>query len=291
MNPEEATRILIPLDGSSAGESILLAMFPLIRARRVETTLLRVVGSRDQSPAAEDYLEQRRKSLEKDGLKTRPVVAIGRPADEILRQAKSGGFDLIAMATHGRTGLQRVVIGSVAEEVVRSSPIPVLLCKDGTRMGNWERIVVALDGTPGSEEILADVARLARNVGAQVHLLRVGLPLLTTGGYRGSKYEFPAQDTTSYLASIADLLAKQGVTAVVERREGMAGVEIPQLAGELDAGLICMTTEGRPELSPGLDRSVAAEVIRSAPCVVYVRRMSGAPGTKETGTKKPAKAR
>jgi nucleotide-binding universal stress UspA family protein len=45
----------------------------------------------------------------------------------------------------------------------------------------------------------------------------------------------------------------------------------------MDAGLICMTTEGRPEELPGLDRSVAAEVIRSAPCPVYVRRMSRAP--------------
>jgi nucleotide-binding universal stress UspA family protein len=291
MNPEATTRVLIPLDGSSAGESILLGIFPLIRAQRVETTLLRVVETRNETTDSESYLEQRRRILEKDGLKTRPVIAIGRPVEEILRQAKSGDFDLIAMTTHGRTGHQRVMMGSVAEEVVRSSPIPVLLCKGGTPMGNWERIVVALDGTPGSEEILADVVRLARSVGAQVHLLRVGLPLLTAGGYRGSRYEFPAQDTTSYLASVADRLVKQGVTAVVEKREGIAGVEIPLLARELDAGLICMTTEGRPEQSPGLDRSVAAEVIRSAPCVVYVRRMIGAPGTKETGRKKPAEAR
>ncbi|MBI3854416.1 MAG: universal stress protein [Planctomycetes bacterium] len=190
------------------------------------------------------------------------------------------------MATHGRTGLDRLMMGSVAEEVVRSSRAPALLCRPGTRIGEWDRIVVPVDGTPGSEEVLDDVASLARSLGAEVHLVRVGLGLLMSDGYRGVSYQFTHDDPTEYLRQIASRLSSQGVSAVAERRLGMAGVEIPSLARELDAGLICMTTEGRPEQVPGLDRSVAAEVIRAAPCPVYVRRMTGSPGRKETSVKR-----
>src|SRR5204863_255158 len=93
----------------------------------------------------------------------------------------------------------------------------------------------------------------------------------------GVPFHYPAKQP-AYLETVAARLLAQGVTAVPERRQGMAAVEIGSLARELDAGLICMTTEGRPEALPGMGRSVAAEVIRSAPCPVYVRRMSGVAG-------------
>src|SRR6185503_13619429 len=119
-----------------------------------------------------------RRSLQENGVPARVVIIPGKPAEEILRQAESGHFDLIAMATHGRSGLDRVLMGSVAEEVVRLSPVPTLLCKSATRMGQWDRIVVALDGLPGAEEVLEDAVRLARTMNATIHLLQVGLGLL-----------------------------------------------------------------------------------------------------------------
>ena len=287
MNEPDVMKILIPVDGSAVGDSILVALLPLMRARKIETTLLQAADSQAGGEEAQRRLEGHRKSLEGHGAATRVQIVRGRPAEEILRFSQSGAFDLIAMGTHGRMGIQRVLLGSVAEEVVRSSSIPVLLCRSNSRIGNWERVVVALDGTPGSEEILGDAARLARSLGATIHLLRVGLSLLTADGYRGLGYKYPATDTRTYLSGIADRLKAEGISAIPETREGMPGTEIALLAGELDAGLICMTTEGRPERVPGLDRSVAAEVMRSAPCPVYVRHISGAPSAprSETGKK------
>ena len=275
MTISEKMKILIPLDGSPIGESILLSIYPLLRARQVESTLFHAAEAAETIETLEAHLETQRRILESKGVETRIRIVSGRPAEEIVRQAQVGGFDLIAMATHGRTGLERVVMGSVAEEVVRSSPVPTLLCKSGARVGAWDRIVVAVDGTPGSEEVLGDVVRLARSLPATVHLLQVGLGLLLSDGYRGVRFNYPA-DHRAYLETVAARLLAQGVNVVPERREGMAGVEIASLANELDAGLICMTTEGRPEQLPGMDRSVAAEVIRSAPCPVYVRRMARA---------------
>jgi nucleotide-binding universal stress UspA family protein len=62
-------------------------------------------------------------------IKLAPTVRTGNPADEIRRFAEQEGVDLIVMATHGRTGLRHVVLGSVAEKVVRLSSIPVLTVK------------------------------------------------------------------------------------------------------------------------------------------------------------------
>jgi nucleotide-binding universal stress UspA family protein len=275
MTLSEKMKILIPLDGSPIGDSILPSIYPLMGARQAESTLFHAAETAASIQNLEARLEAQRRTLESKGVETRIRIVSGKPAEEIVRQAQIGGFDLIAMATHGRTGLERVVMGSVAEEVVRTSPVPALLCKSGTRIGAWERIVVALDGTPGSEEVLGDVVRLARSLPATVHLLQVGLGLLLSDGYRGVPFHYPP-NSPAYLEAVAARLQSQGVTAEPERRQGMAGVEIASLARELDAGLICMTTEGRPEQIPGMDRSVAAEVIRGAPCPVYVRRMSRA---------------
>lgn len=271
---EETTRILIPLDGSPKGDAVLIAMHPLLRSGKVESTLFHVAESTGAIEGIQPRLEMHRKALEEKGIRTRVRIVSGSPAQEILRQAEIGSFDLVAMTTHGRSGIERVLMGSVAEEVVRSSSVPTLLCKSGARIGRWERIVVALDGTPGAEEILEDVVRLARHTNATLHLLQVGLGLLRCDAYRGVGYNYPAQDPCAYLDTVATKILAEGVNAIPEWREGMAGEEILSLARQVDAGLICMTTEGRPELLPGLDRSVAAEVIRAASCPVYVRRMS-----------------
>jgi len=282
MITEEKTRILIPLDGSEAGEAVLPALYPLIRAHRVESTLFHAAETPEEAATAQVYLEKRRKILESQGVATRILIGSGSPVEEILSQAETGGYDVIAMATHGRTGLDRVLMGSVAEEVVRRSRLPVLLSRNGAPMGNWGRILVALDGTPGSEEILTSVATLARNLRATVYLVKVGLSLLTADGYRGVTLSQEAEETGPYLEEIAMQLISQGIPTLTEEREGMAGVEIPRMARQIEAGLICMMTEGRPETVPGLDRSIAAAVIRTAPCPVYVRRMAGAPGIKKT---------
>jgi len=278
---KETTRVLIPLDGSPFGDAVLVAIRPLVRSRNVEVTLLHVSESPSGTEEeAEHRLDQLRKALSGDGVRTRVRMVSGKPAEEILRQAAIGEFDLIAMATHGRSGMDRVMMGSVAEEVVRNSPIPTLLCRNRARIGGWERIVVALDGTPGSEEILGDAVRLARSLGSTLHLIQVGLGLLRTDGYRGVKFHTAADDPTAYLEETAAKLLSEGIPVIPERREGMAAVEIPILAQQLDAGLICMATEGRPDLVPGLNRSVAAEVIHTAPCPVYVRRMAAGAGTR-----------
>ena len=272
---QETIKVLIPVDGSPTSEAILPALLPIIRSHRIESTLFQVLESAEDEAGAVSRLESLRRNLEGKGVAPRIRTVCGTPAKEIVAAADHGGFDLIAMGTHGRTGLDRMLIGSVAEEVVRLSRVPVLLTRPDSRSGPWETIVVALDGSPGAEEVLGDVSRLAHALEAEVHLVRVDLSLVMVNSYRGVTFDSAKADTMGYLNGIADKLRDQGLTVTTENMEGRPGVEIPLAAKSLEAGLICMTTHGRPEQVPGLSRSVAAEVIRSAPCPVYVRHISG----------------
>jgi nucleotide-binding universal stress UspA family protein len=78
------------------------------------------------------YLSERAAALRQDGVDVDTEVAMGDPVEEILRAAGTGGVDLLVMATHGRTGLARVMFGSVASRVVSSGVKPVLLVRPAT---------------------------------------------------------------------------------------------------------------------------------------------------------------
>lgn len=288
----EAVKILIPLDGSPVAESILLSIAPMFRDRNSTCTLFHVVDPATKPSLPEGKLESYRRALEDQGARVSVVQGSGKAAAEIVREAIGGRYDFIAMSTHGRSGLELVEMGSVAEEVIRSSPVPVLLCRAGTWNSGWDPILVALDGTARSEEILQDVVRIARVQNSKVHLLQVGLGLLMSDSYRGVTFDMTPVPSTSYLERTAADLKAKGVNAIPEHRSGQAASEISHMAQELGAGLICMATGGMPDALPGMERSVTAKVVRNAPCPVFVRRMSPAPepGAATGKGTKPAKA-
>ena len=272
-------KILIPVDESLPVEAIGESLLPLIRTGPVHVTLLHVAEPSGPSRGIQAQLHVQREALQAHGACVVVRIVCGKPAEEILRCTASGDFDLLAMTTHGRRGLDRVMMGSVAEEVLRASAVPTLLCRTGIQPRSWTRIVVALDGLPGAEEVLEEVRTLATRLGATVHLVQVGLNLLRCNSYRGVTFDAP-EEHSDYLDQIATRLLAQGIPVTTDHRVGLAGHEIALFAQELEAGLICMTTHGHAEEIPGLNRSVAAEVMQQAPCPVYVRRMSGAPCAK-----------
>lgn len=136
----ELQRILVPLDGSALAESALPEVKELARPFEASLTLLRVIPpylspgvkppeefmARDQAEA-EGYLKTKQQELEAEGFSIEVVVRAGDAAHEILDYAEAREVDLIAMATHGRSGLSRWLLGSIAEKVLRGSDIPVLL--------------------------------------------------------------------------------------------------------------------------------------------------------------------
>ena len=139
-------RAVVPLDGSAVAETILPFVLAIAGPLDLEVVLLRVVqplppvvieGSRHvvadametRSVDAEEYLAALAVELRHKGVRVERLVRSGAPTDEILAGARETGADLIAMTTHGRSGLGRLLFGSVAEDVLRQSDIPVLLMR------------------------------------------------------------------------------------------------------------------------------------------------------------------
>ncbi len=137
--------ILVPLDGSHLAEGILPHVTGLARLCGARIRLLRVAlvhtfpgadPTERQVEAVEEaqsYLEQVAQPLRESGFEVTTHVRYGHDATEILDHARQEEIDLIAMSTHGRTGLGRWALGSVAERVLRHSPKPVLLTRAQNR--------------------------------------------------------------------------------------------------------------------------------------------------------------
>ncbi len=132
-------KVLVPLDGSRIAERILPRVEKLVECCQAEVYLFQAVVSYELSPEKEkedrervfreasEYLEKVAARMRKRNIKARAVVVFGRDAVQICDYARKQKFDLIAMATHGRSGLSRWALGSVADKVVHCSQIPVML--------------------------------------------------------------------------------------------------------------------------------------------------------------------
>jgi nucleotide-binding universal stress UspA family protein len=123
-------RIMVPLDGSDLAQSALTHALELGRALEATLLLFYVRDPRSGSvEAAQRYLAFVRDQQAASGVRIEILVGEGPVAAAIIEAAERERIDLIAMATHGRSGMQRVVYGSVAEQILRSSHKPILLVR------------------------------------------------------------------------------------------------------------------------------------------------------------------
>jgi nucleotide-binding universal stress UspA family protein len=138
---EKDVRILVPLDGSGCSENIIPRVEELAAERKEGVCLLRVVSAHtfpgvDPTEAqvkvvreAEEYLQSLKERLGAKGFDVDAHVRYGNDVEEILDHSTRGDIDMIAMSTHGRHGVKRLLFGSVAEKVLRHTPKPVFLVR------------------------------------------------------------------------------------------------------------------------------------------------------------------
>lgn len=143
-------RVLVALDGSTAGEAVLRFLMEIAGPLDMTIMLLHVLEPitppagdsmvilddiEARRREAEEYLAPISAGLRSQGVDTSWSIRRGRPAHEILAAAKESGADIIAMATHGRTGVGRLLFGSVAEAVLRHASVPVFLIREPHTVG------------------------------------------------------------------------------------------------------------------------------------------------------------
>ena len=157
-------RLLVPLDGSVTAESVLPEVAKLATAAKAEICLIRVVYSHFNElrvnplahqakmvREAEQYLAKVKDRLERQGFIVESWVWYGPdPAKEILNHIEFFGTDLVVMATHGRRGLKRLLMGSVAEKVAHHTVKPVMLV--GARRENLRAFAEGSGGCPPKQE-------------------------------------------------------------------------------------------------------------------------------------------
>ncbi len=179
-------RILVPLDGSKSAEAILSQLRRILRRHESELTLFYAqplyAVMDDADP--EKYLRKIAFELTTEGFPSQYLLRPGLPADSILETAKAEKSTLIALSTHGRTGVARWVLGNVAEKVLQASTLPVLVARsfpsstfrDKLEAQPVRNFLVPLDGSRLSLGSLQSLLALARPVDAHVTLLHVAEP-------------------------------------------------------------------------------------------------------------------
>lgn len=226
----------------------------------------------------------------------KPVVARDlAPAPAILEYADRHDIDLIAMGTHGRRGVRHLVLGSVAEEVVRRAPCPVLTVRERQERveagfarpggGSPPRILVPVDFSPFASDAVRRARALAALFGAELDLLFVaedrqvpvfndtGLPAFMTLHLDDSIVEGAGEALRQLFQSTTG----PDVPATYHVRHGHPAKEIVDFAEDFDAGLIVMGTHGVTGLAHFFLGSIAERVVRAAPCPVLTIRHAEQP--------------
>lgn len=276
------SRTLIPLDGSETAEGILPHLHRLLPRHESQLILVQALpfGPLGNEHQAEQYLRRVAFQLTNDGYPATYVIRTGLAAETILRAAEEARASLIALSTHGRTGAMRWLMGSVAESVLQSSRLPVLVCRpspSSQSRGMLEsrpirNFLIPLDGSRLSLGSLDALRELARPVDAHVTLLHVTEP---------TPYDGRWDDPDETMKEADQILREACIPARIEHRKGHAVEEILNFARDHQIDLIAMTTHGRSGPSRLLFGSVTTEVLRSSPVPLLVIRRPGpapAPG-------------
>lgn len=271
--------IIVPLDGSEIAETIVPLARDLSRHSRGSLTLLRV-ASRGAEADALSYLQKQAAALQAAGCAATTIVRAGPVAETILACADELRADLIVMCTHGRGGLSRVVMGSVADQIVRGGRTPVLLWRAGVAPRpefTLRRILAPVDGTPLAEESLVHVQRLAAAFDAEALLLSVwdgmGYQL---GSFPENELEAKKQEEHAsakyYIIETTHRLQKQGVRVHWKLLSGQVSQCIVDTARANGSDLIVMATHGLSGISRVVEGSVSDEVLRLSPVPLLLVR-------------------
>ena len=302
-------RVLLPLDGSELAEGALYYAKGIAGRFGLEVILLHVAGKGEAEalPLHRAYMDQVserfRRELSEVGEKAggravvvKGEVAVGYPAEEILRYAAEKEADLILMATHGRSGVRRWVLGSVADKVLRSAALPVLLIRAGMSKDvayeTWSspKMLVPLDGSELAELVLPHVEALAsaKDGAAEVVLAGICEPLVlppattpeTSVNWGTAADEYLAKSKKSaekYLSRVQKGLIDAGLKVTLEVLEGDPAAVIVDYASRKQVNLIVMATHGRSGIGRWAYGSVAQKVLHGGSSPILLVRPPAAP--------------
>lgn len=283
-------KILVPLDGSTLSEAVFPWLNALVNklAPEAEIVLLRAFEppstvyllpelSIPTTNALSDeyvgglimeYLQNRAERLE--GLKVSTHMTMGDPASEILEMAE--GADLVVMASHGRGGLGRWLLGSVATKVVRGCTVPVLVIggkalEEGAPP-TFSRFMVPLDGSEVAERAFSTACRLAQGLEGALHLYAGVVQVESAHEMALKANRAGVEHFQDYLQEMAERESRLEIDCTVKETHGKTG--IVEFADKIGADLIVMGSHGRTGFQRWAVGSETENTLHHAHCPVLV---------------------
>lgn len=222
------------------------------------------------------------------------TVTAPSAADGILTYAVEYDAHLVVLGTHGRRGVRRLVLGSVAEEVVRRAPCPVVTVGRGAiepEAMEEGHMLVPVDFSDYQKRLLAHAREIALAYGMHMTLLHVvevqGLPDAYGLSADPPEPGVLAEQTERVLQDAVGRLRKKGVDVSVEVRGGHPADEVLAAADALGADFLTIASHGRRGMERVLMGSVAEKVIRRAPCPVCTVKAFGTSLVEDDGAERP----
>jgi nucleotide-binding universal stress UspA family protein len=292
--------MLIPLDGSKVAEQVLPYARFLARTLAIPVELLQAADPEalalltdpehsryadtvwaDKINSGKTYLEAVARSFQ--DARVQCLVEKGKAEDVVIDKAAADKNTLIVMATHGRSGIQRWLLGSVADKVLHGSSNHMLLVRaseQGKTGGEavLKAVVVPLDGSTLAERVLPYVGDLAKKIALKVIFLRAyGLPPSVTGDEYGTYMEELINQIESeardYLAKKVDEAKQNGMNDVVPVvKFGYGADEIIAIARETPDNFVAMCTHGRSGVKRFALGSITDRVVRHSGDPVLIVR-------------------
>ena len=282
--------ILLPLDGSQLAESAIPTAAALAETLKAQVTLLHVI----EKNAPEKIHGQRHLVNEEEACNYLADVAEGRFAGDvkvhrhvhsevvervsasIVQHSDEFDPDLIIMCAHGQSGFHDFVLGSIAQQIIASGTVPVLLLRPEEPkiqvFAGFKKILIALDGNPEHESGFEAAAELAVEINAKVHLIQV-VPTLGTLNARQSAAGTLLPATTAALLDIDEdnacdyleekirLLKSKNIEVSAEVERGDPAKEVVQSAIANECDLIVLGTHGKSGMNAFWTGSVAPKIV------------------------------
>lgn len=286
-------RILLPLDGSALAERALPYAVGLASALSAKLILMHgaVPPAIPRAPKFDVGLFAKRLRAGQTGVPLAAVegLEIDAVTHDIFAEKVAEGIrdaiveqrvDLVVMSTHGYGGLGRMLYGSVADQVLCESPVPVVLIPVASEHAWPEsdslRILVALDGSRFAEEVLEPVTHLATALNAELVLVGATGPLEHSFAESASAartgFDAALRETREYLDGVAARLRTADLPVTVDAETGRAGVVIDGITRRRHVDMVAMATHGRSGLARMALGSVATEVLQHSTVPVLLWR-------------------
>lgn len=295
--------IVVPLDGSEVSEAALPVARAFVADTGARVLLVSVVDVSTEFAAwvqdstdADDFKQEQVRTQEYlngiatqfDGVEVQTVIPSGRPEVEILHVVDHADDPIVVMSSHGRSGFNRLLVGSVASRVVTSAECPVVVVhasdegEPASDIGSIESILVPLDGSEFAENALEAVQKTLASKKLQIHLVRMpetvrwaSMPdAAGAASYQmfETYMEAATEEAQLYLAKVAARLEKRGHSVNWEVRVGIIADEIAAAALEHNVDLVVIATHGRTGFRRVVMGSVAERVLREIPTPLMMVR-------------------